>query len=90
MIKKLALCNVIKDVQIFAGFDFDEEQTRQIESRHNDLLELEKSIVELAEMFTEMSVMIGKDTNTKLVLVDSQLTDKASSGIFFELTRAKR
>jgi len=60
-----------EDVQIFAGFDFDEEQTRQIESRHNDLLELEKSIVELAEMFSEMSTMIAEQGQTLMRVEDS-------------------
>ena len=60
-----------EDVQMFAGFDFDEEQTRQIESRHNDLLELEKSIVELAEMFSEMSAMIADQGQTLMRVEDS-------------------
>ena len=47
-----------EDVQIFSGFDFDEEQTKQIEERHNDLIELEKSLLELNEIFNEMAVMV--------------------------------
>ena len=47
-----------EDVQIFSGFDFDEEQTKQIEERHNDLIELEKSLLELNEIFHEMAVMV--------------------------------
>ena len=47
-----------EDVQIFSGFDFDEEQTKKIEERHNDLIELEKSLLELNEIFNEMAVMV--------------------------------
>ena len=65
-----------EDVQIFSGFDFDEEQTKQIEERHNDLIELEKSLLELNEIFNEMAVMV--ESQERII----SLTHRSRTGSF--------
>jgi len=45
-------------VPIFTGINMDAQQTREIEARHNDILQLEKSIKELHDLFMDMCTLV--------------------------------
>jgi len=45
-------------VQLFTGINMDAQQTKEIEARHNDILQLEKSIKELHDLFMDMCTLV--------------------------------
>jgi len=47
-----------ESVPIFTGINMDAQQTREIEARHNDILQLEKSIKELHDLFMDMCTLV--------------------------------
>ena len=41
----------------------DAQQTREIEARHNDILQLEKSIKELHDLFMDMCTLVQEQVS---------------------------
>lgn len=55
----------------------DAQQTREIEARHNDILQLEKSIKELHDLFMDMCQLVQEQVSlpfTSISLLEFFLT----------------
>ena len=53
----------------------DAQQTREIEARHNDILQLEKSIKELHDLFMDMCTLVQEQVSiiTPLLLTTNDV-----------------
>lgn len=61
------------NLQMFTGINMDAQQTREIEARHNDILQLEKSIKELHDLFMDMC---------QLVQEQGDMVDRIENNVF--------
>lgn len=53
----------------------DAQQTREIEARHNDILQLEKSIKELHDLFMDMCTLVQEQVFIIITLIQKYLSD---------------
>jgi len=60
-------------VQLFTGINMDAQQTKEIEARHNDILQLEKSIKELHDLFMDMCTLVQEQ---------GEMVDRIENNVF--------
>lgn len=61
--------NLINCVQILLDTKIVKQQLSDIESRHNDIRNLEKTLEEVRDMFMKMAVLVEKQVSINIVKV---------------------
>lgn len=61
--------NLIKCAQILLDSKIAKQQLSDIKSRHNDVLKLEKSLIEIRDIFAEMAFLIEKQVSINNIRV---------------------